>query len=608
MQGNLPVPQQVSERSPDDCLDSWMAIAFYVGRTVRTVQRWEKTEEFPVHRHQHDKGNTVKAYKSEIDAWLRERQRLGKDNGEDPETDHSATESVETNLGDVPDARKRRLFYYVVACVLGIAVTSGLIRSFLPQIRDFFPQSKAKILLAVKPFRNLTGGIDHEPITQGFTEEMVSEFDRLFPDQIRIIKLPETYAIVPADQISRQFRANYVLDGTIRIEGQQFAITAQLIQAKDGIHVWGNSYEGDLQDVLVMQNKVANAIAMEILDKLPHKEAPLRQVNREAYAAYLAGRYFWEKRTAKSLATAVTNFDKAIQIDPTYAQPYAGLADSYALLGSVPNSVLSPVQAFPKAEDAARKALKLDESLAEAHVVLGYSNLVYEWDFSEANREFQRALQLQPKYATAHHFYAYYLIAMGELDKAIEESEIALQLDPVSPILSTALGEAFYQRRQFDRSIEQEKASLELDPTYLPALVNIGRAYERKGMHREARDTFQKLLTYVPDEPAVLSLLAHEYAVSGEKDAARKLLTRLQGLSGSRYVPSLYIALVYVGLGEKDQAFRWLDKAYEERCEYLIYLSTEPLADPLRGDPRFSSLLNRLGSKPSNTFAVQSTR
>jgi tetratricopeptide (TPR) repeat protein len=203
--------------------------------------------------------------------------------------------------------------------------------------------------------------------------------------------------------------------------------------------------------------------------------------------------------------------------------------------------------------------------------------------------------------ANAHHFYAYYLTATGQLEKASEEAETALELDPVSPILSTAVGETYYQRRLYDRAIEQNRAALTLDQAYLPALVNLGRAFAQKGMHQDARDAFQKILTYVPEDPAVLSLLANDYAVSGDDVAARKVLVELQALAKKRYVPSLYIAVVHAGLGEKDQAFIWLEKAYEERCDYLVYLPSEPLGDTLRSDPRYAELIHRLGLEAPQT-------
>jgi len=595
-------PQAPSEHPPEDCLDSWKEIADYLGRQVRTVQRWEKSEGMPVDRHFHGKAGTVKAYKSEIDAWLQQRHALGRDPSEDLETEAPFSETKPENLALSPALATRRLIQYVgvAAFILGIAVVVGLVRMSARQPRGLPGQKPGRIILAVKPFQNFGRNLDEEAITQGFTEEMLSRLDLLHPERLGVLKLPASYADISPDQISSKFNVDYILEGAVRMDGQKFAITARLIEAKDGTHVWGNSYEGDLQESIAMQNKVAFAVALEVLDNLPHEEPPATRVNRDAEVAYLQGRFFWYKRTSDSLSKAVELFQKSIQIDPNYALAYSGLADSYSLLGTVPNSVFPPTEAFPKAEDAARRALKLDESLAEAHVVLGYSNLVYEWNFQEANREFQRALQLQPKNANAHHFYAYYLTATGQLERATEEAETALQLDPVSPIFSTSIGETYYQRRLYDRAIEQHRAALVLDQAYLPALVNLGRAYAQKGMHQEARDAFQKILTYVPEDPAVLSLLAHDYAVSGEKDAARKVLAKLQGLAKKRYVPSLYIAVVYAGLGEDDQAFFWLEKAYEERCDYLVYLPSEPLGDALRGDPRYAELIHQLGLETAN--------
>jgi tetratricopeptide (TPR) repeat protein len=258
---------------------------------------------------------------------------------------------------------------------------------------------------------------------------------------------------------------------------------------------------------------------------------------------------------------------------------------------------LPPGEAFPKAEAAARKALEIDETLAEAHVSLGYSELVYDRNFPEAEKEFKRALQIRPTYATAHQYYGYYLTTMGRLDDAIAERKQAQELEPASPLLNSALGEACYQARNFDLTIAQNKKSLILDPSYAIALINLGRAFEQKKMYPEALQAFQKILAFVPDDPVLLALIAHDYAVSGRKTEAHAIIARLQQMSTARYVPSLYIALIYTGLNERDEAFRWLDKAFDEHCEYLVYLPTEPLADPLRADPRFAQLLRRLGLK-----------
>jgi len=237
----------------------------------------------------------------------------------------------------------------------------------------------------------------------------------------------------------------------------------------------------------------------------------------------------------------------------------------------------------------------LDSTLAEAHVSLGFSQMVYDRNLSEARKEFALALQLQPDYATGHQFYAYYLTAIGDLETAIAERKRALELDPANPLLSSALGEAYYENHEFDRAIEQYTRTLELDPSYAVALVNIGRAYEMKGMHSEARDVFQKVLAAAPDDPAVLALMGHVYAESGDSAGALRTISHLKQLSARGYVAPIYVALVYTGLHDLDNAFLWLNRAADEHCEYLVYLPSEPLADPLRNDPRFPQLLNHLG-------------
>ena len=459
------------------------------------------------------------------------------------------------------------------------------------------------MILAVRPFKNLSGDPGQDFIADGMTEEMISHLGQLHPDEMGVILLSPAYATQGLDRIGREVRANYLLEGGVRRSGQKIAITAHLIQASDQTQVWGESYERDLEDLLRVQAEVALAIAGGVLNKLPHIQSQARQVNADAYLAYLEGRYFWSKRTESSFAKAITLFQRSIEIDPTYAPPYAGLADCYELLGSAPYSTLKPSEAFPKAEAAARKALELDSTLAEAHVSLGYSQMVYEWNYPEARKEFETALQLRPSYATGHQFYGYYLTAMGQPDAAITERKKALELDPISPLLHSALGEAYYHARRFDVTIAQNRQALELDPSYAIALVNIGRAYERMGMHQQARDAFQKILSFVPEDPAILALLGHEYAVSGDKANANKILQKLTEISHKKYVPAVYFAVMYIGLNDKNHAFQWLDKAYEERCEYLVYLGSEPLADPLRDDPRFAKLLARLGLKPANVAA-----
>jgi len=590
--GVQPKPQL--EQRGGGLLEGWKAIADYLGKTERTVQRWEKTKGLPVRRLRTDSEAElprVYAYRSELDAWwaqLTERDDKTDPVLSPPELDSGAESKIHKPTRPAMGWRQIRLAAIAsIVCVsLGLALWREHQQHHSPV---------GRVLLAVRPFRNLSGDPAQDYIGAALSEELVSRLGRLRPQRLVVVRLRGAYANESLEHLDKGLHAAYVLEGSALRAGDQVAITAQLIQIDNQSVTWGQSYSGDVKDLLRIQSEFAATIASAVLDKLPHDTPPAREVNREAYLDYLEGRYFWNKRTPEGFAKAITLFRKSIQIDPNYAPPYAGLADCYQLLGSAPYTALPPAEAFPKAEAAAKSALQFDETLAEAHVSLGASQLVYERNIPEAKKEFLRALELRPDYATGHQFYAYYLTSVGRLDEAIAERQKAVELDPLSPLLATALGEAYYQARQFDGSIAQNQRALELDPSFTVALVNVGRAYQVKGLHPQARAAFQKILALSPDEPAVLALLGHEYASSGEQAQANRIILKLKQISQHRYLPSLYIALVYTGMGDKELAFQWLDKAYAERSDYLVYLPTEPMADPLRGDPRFDALLKRLG-------------
>jgi TolB-like protein/Flp pilus assembly protein TadD len=599
----------------EDLLEGWKAIADHLNKTERTVQRWEKGKALPVRRLKAgspEEQGRVFAYKKELDAWWKEvlsTSDAGVDLALDQESPHpqpADLSPVEKQLTRYRNERltRRRLFVLIGLAVATVLIVLGLL--FIQNLRS--GSSSARVTLAVRPFKNLGSDSSWEFVAAGLTEEMVTRLGQLHPQQMGVVRLTPGYASASPERLAKDISADYVLEGSVRKIDDRVAVTAQLVQVTNQSVVWGQSYERDVKDLLRVQDEVADAITGEVLKNLPHASPPAREVNREAYLAYLEGRYFWNKRTTESLTRALALFQQSIAIDPSYAPSYAGLADCYELLGSAPYTALVPTVAFPQAEAAARKALELDSTLAQAHVSLGYSEMVYEWNLPEARKEFALALQLHPDYATGHQFYAYYLTAIGDLNAAITERKRAVELDPVNPLLSSALGEAFYQNRQFDRAIEQNSRSLQLDPSYAIALVNIGRAYEMKGMHSRARDAFQKVLAVAPDDPAILALMGHEYAMSGDKQKALQTISHLQQLAAHTYVPTIYVALVYTGLHDLDHAFEWLDKATKERCEYLIYLPSEPLADPLRNDPRFSQLLRHLGLKPMNLAGSPRTR
>lgn len=596
-------PRPEPEDRAANLLEGWKAIADHLSKTERTVQRWEKNKGLPVRRLRGDSPEElprVYALKSELDVWWNRQTELEDEPKTDPVMPISVPDGILPDDGvdklNHHNQRFKRLIVPVATFVLGALAAAGLVRWFWPQIQNKLWPPKAKMVLVVKPFRNLSGDPSQDYVAAGFTEEIVSWLGQLLPDRMAVIRLTPAYASASPERLASSFRADYILEGSARQFHDQIAIAVQLTQVSNQAVVWGkDSYNGDVKDLLRIQSEVAGAIAGEVFKQLPQETLLTRQVNRDAYDYYLRGRYFWNKRTAESLTRAITLFQQSIQVDPTYAPPYAGLADCYELLGSAPYTVLRPREAFPKAEEAARTALQLDGRLADAHVSLGYYDLVYEWNFAEAQKEFKRALELRPDSATAHQFYAYYLTVSGKLDEAIAERKKAVELEPLNPLLTSALGEAYYQTKQFDLAIEQNNKSLDLDPAYAIAWVNIGRAYEQKGMHEQAREAFQKILAGAPEDPAILALMGHEYAVSGDKANANKVIATLAKIAAKRYVPSVYFALVYTGLNEKDDAFRWMEKAYGERCEYLVYLGSEPLADPLRGDRRFAAFLQRIG-------------
>jgi len=581
-----------SRPKPDDLLDGWKAIAEHLARTERTVQRWEKSKGLPVRRLQAtspDEQPRVFAYKSEVDVWWQEQQTKL--------TDKAEKEAQEEETGSVghsspsPALRvhtARRAIYTVLAILLALAMGAMA----WPKIQSrWWPQEK---VLGVMPFRNLSAAGDPEPqrLAEALTEETVTGLSRLQSRRFRVIEWPAD------SSIAKSVHLDYVLKGSLQRAGHKVAITAQLILAKDQSRIWGNTYERDLrdpQDMIPIEIEISDAIIKEVLPLLPRDNRSPQPVKPDAYESYLWGRLLVNKRTAESLFQAITYFKKAIDFDPTYAPAYAGLADCYFLLGSVPYTALPPSETFPEAEANARRALELDSNLAEAHISLGYSALVYRRDFPEAERQFQSAMRLRPQYPPAHQFYAYYLTAMGRIGEAVKERQRARALEPLSPIFNAALGEAYYQQRQFDLAIQENQKSLVADPSYMVALMNIARSYEQQRKYANADAIFQQVLSLASQEPAVLAMAGHEYAVSGRTTQARGLLSQLKQISQHRYVSPLYLALVEIGLGDKDEAFRLLEQAYNDRSDYLVYLRSDPWADPLRKDPRFAVFLRKIG-------------
>jgi serine/threonine-protein kinase len=480
---------------------------------------------------------------------------------------------------------------FLTKLLLGV-VAAMVLYIAIPRIKDWIWPPRQ--ILAIQPFKTLDGDPGAR-LGEIVREEIFTRMSELHPQKLGVVELTTADSELSFEQVCASRKPTLILAGAIHRDGSQMAITDQLVSCKDQSGLVGGRHEVN-PDGSGM-GAVVDDIVRKTLAALPKDIQPGHQVNPKAYEAYLQGRFEWNLRTTQNLKKALFYFQQAIEYDASYAPSYAGLADCYALLGTAPYTAMPPSEAFPKAKANAQKALELDPDLAEAHVSLGYTALVYDWNYPESEKEFRKALALRPDYATAHQYFAYYLTAMGDVNQAIVERKRALSIEPKSPLLNTAVGEAYYQARRFKDSIEPNQQALAIDPHYADAIINIGRAYEQMGMYPQAQQAYQSIFAFAPHEPVLLALLGHLYAVTGQQAAAREIISQLQQMSGSKYVPSVYVALIYIGLGDSNQAFAWLDKAYEERCEYLVYLPTDPMADPLRGDPRFPALLERLGLK-----------
>jgi TolB-like protein/Flp pilus assembly protein TadD len=618
---------------PDKKLDSWKEIADYLDREVRTVQRWEKSESLPIHRHEHQKKSTVYAYAGELDEWRRNRQPK-----DDPEADAAfALEEIESNGADannegfdspalplvpaalsvpveivpsiepakLPPSGRKRIVTALFALAILCAAALGVYRW-----RQAWVRAHERLRLVVLPFTNLSGDPKQDYFSAGLTDEMITRLGSLDPQHLGVIAAASSSALAgkPIADIGHALDVQYALEGSVRRDGNRVRIDVQLIQVSDQTHLWADKYDRDLNDILRVQDDVGDAVASQIrlaLNTSTSKVAenpplrsvsvnpPSRTVNPQAYDAYLWGRFYWTHRG--DLHKSIESYQQAVQKDPQYALAYAGLASSLALLGQTPYDDLSPSDAKPKARAAAEHALQLDPQLSEAYAVLANVAFSYDWNFDLAEQEFQRSLALAPNDPTPHLWYSHYCIARNRLAQAMEQNSRLLDLEPVSPLFNTNRAEIYYYQRNFDAVITQASRASEQYPTYWLAYIWLGSAYREKKMYKDALDQFSQGRKLSGNQPVMIALYGHALAVSGDAAGARKALDELQQLSQSRYVSPLYFAMVHTGLGENQSALDLLDQAYNERTDRLVYLGAEPMADPLRSEPRFTQLLHKIG-------------
>jgi tetratricopeptide (TPR) repeat protein len=400
------------------------------------------------------------------------------------------------------------------------------------------------------------------------------------------------------DKIGRELGVEGIIEGSVLRSGDRVRVTVQLVDARTDTHLWAEAYERDLRDVFRLQSEVAAAVSSQIATTLTpqaHASPERRPVPPEAYEAYLKGRYYLNKRKPDDLKKSEEYFQIAVEEDPAYAAAYAGLADSYQVRGSWEGGLLAPSEAFPKAITAYQKALEIDGTLSDAHSSLGYAKLYYYWDWAGAEQEFKRAVELNPNSETAHHWYSHYLLSVGRTDESLAESKRGIQVAPFDPLLNVHLVWHYIFSRQYDLAIQQSHRVLEMDLPPYGAYLFGGWALEHQGRYREAIDWFQKACTSSGEVSHATAALGHAYGVSGDVTRAGQILAQLKQLSTHRYVPAYDIAMVYLGLGRKEEAYRWLEKGFEERSAWMVYLNMDPRLDVLRSDPRFIDLIRRVG-------------
>lgn len=502
---------------------------------------------------------------------------------------------------------------------IALAIVGGLIAGNVYGLRDwlFKPATPPHPFrsLAVLPLENLSGDPKQDPFADEMTEELITQVSKLgnlrVISRTSVMQYKGTKKSLP--QIASELHVDAVVEGAVELIGNRVRISAQLVNGASDEHIWAERYDRELSDILLLQSEVAGDIAKQIdLQLTPQQQQRLHAgahpVNPDAYQSYLMGRYYWNMRTGEGLDKAGKYFAEAIQKDPNFALAYSGQADYFAYLTVLGGpEILRPRDAMTQARTAAAKALRLDDSLAEAHASMGNILHNYDWDWVAAEREFKKAIELNPNYAMAHHLYAHLLIETGRTQESLAEAGRALQLDPYSPFINNGLSRQYYLSRQYDKAIRQCEIGLQINPAYLPARIQLALAYEQTGKFPEAISQLEQaagLITAAAqtnpvghpiDVPVLHALLGHAYAVTGRRAAAMDELGKLQAAAAKHYVPPSYFAIVWMALDNKDQAFVWLNRGYQDRSEHMLYLGIEPLVDPLRSDPRFVWLLKKVG-------------
>ena len=455
--------------------------------------------------------------------------------------------------------------------------------------------------LAVLPFVNGSGDPDTEYFCDGITDSTIASLSTV--PKLRVMARSTTFRYKGRDadplDVGRELNVRAVLTGRLSQRGDRLAITLELVDVLDGSRLWGAKYDSRVSEIFDLEEQIATEVSDKLRLRLTGPERTKlvrrRTDNVGAYQAYLRGRYAWNRRVEAGFRQAIKYFEEAIAADPAYALPYVGLADCYALLGIAEYGGMRPREAMPRAHSAAQKALDIDDQLAEAHTTLAHVKGFYDWDWAGADREFKRAIELKPTYPFSHHWFALFLVAMGRAEEGIASELRALELEPLSLIINKNVGTVYYYARQYDRAIEQYTRALDLDADFSRSHLYLGMAYDAIGRHDDAVDELRIALAQSGGSGVIVGILGHALGAAGRDAEARALLDELTARESTQYVPAFNRALIHVGLGERDRAFEYLDRAFEERSSWLVSLKIEPLLDSIRDDPRFEDLVRRVG-------------
>ena len=591
-----PFPDMLgSEKPSDGRLNSWKEIAAYLNRDVTTAQRWEKREAMPVHRHVHDKRGSVYALVPELDAWMQSRRLPLGEEREGKEQKPEAPVEGESDHRREATFRPRGWLALAAVGVLGLLAVAWIISrgrtgtTAQPKIRS----------LAVLPFKNLSSDPTEEYLGDGMTDALIDRLSRMHDLRVisrtSVMRFKNPQASVP--EIARMLNVDAIVEGSVMRQGNRIRVTAQLIRGATDEHFWSESYDRELRDVFAVQNELAQSIAQKVHVTATGEEhqrlMAARSVVPEVYESYLKGRFAYDKRNGRAgLEESIGYFDRAIQMDPTFAPAYVGLAQAFSDLGTVFVGD-PPEETRPKVINAARKALELEPDLAEAHVLL--ANVQQEqFHWADAEAEYRRALESNPNDADAHAGLALWLLSEGRTDEAVAWARRGRELDPLA-VSGGTLGWILFQSRRYVESIHELRSALAVQPDDASALLYLGFALVANNQPADAIPVLEKAISLTRGSPAATGVLIRAYSHAGRQTDALRLLAELHQRRRAGYVPAAAFLNAYLGLGDNELAFVWLEQAFKEQSNILQFVKVHPFFDPLRSDSRFADLVRRVG-------------